>query len=115
MDAIKQIEQLGGYEKAKDILNQLQAIPLHEQTEDTIVWLPDALYQYRRAHGIFEQFDPVVSTLDGHEQWKNVICTVKQVAYGALVITECGNECIYHHISECRHATDEEVKSKCRL
>ncbi len=54
------IEQLGGYEKAKKYLEGLKKVPMHEQTEDTISYLPDMLLEYRRANNIFEAGDKVV-------------------------------------------------------
>ena len=41
------IKQLGGFEKAEEYLEELSKIPMHEQTEDTIVYLPSALLEYR--------------------------------------------------------------------
>lgn len=43
------IEHLGGYDRAEEYLERLSKIPMHEQTEDTIAYLPSALLEYRQA------------------------------------------------------------------
>lgn len=43
------IEHLGGYDRAEEYLERLSKIPMHEQTEDTIAYLPSALLEYRLA------------------------------------------------------------------
>lgn len=96
------IEQLGGYEKAKGYLENLQKIPSHEQTEDTIVWLPSALLEYRRQHKIFEVGDKVVSTA-------GLIRTV-------FKITDITDEFMRADYLELRHgvwrhATDAEIEA----
>ena len=94
------IEQLGGYEKAKVIL---QAVG-HEH---------DAmLLEYRRQHNIYEIGDKIVSTLDGSEDWKNAICEILAF-YKKMAITT-GFSCAIHHY-DYRHATPEEIKACCRL
>lgn len=54
------IEQLGGYEKAKEYLKTLESIPMHEQTEDTIMWLPHELLEHRRQNNIYEEGDWII-------------------------------------------------------
>ena len=94
------IEQLGGYEKAKVIL---QAVG-HEH---------DAmLLEYRRQHNIYEIGDKIVSTLDGSEDWKNAICEILAF-YKKMAITT-GFSCAIHHY-DYRHATPEEIKAGRRL
>ena len=106
------IEQLGGYEAAKEYLANLEKIPMHEQTEDTLYWLPDMLLQYRRQHNIFEVGDKIVSTLDGSEDWKNAICEI--LAFHKKMAITTGFSCAIHHY-DYRHATDEEIKAGRRL
>ena len=106
------IEQLGGYEAAKEYLANLEKIPMHEQTEDTLYWLPDMLLQYRRQHNIFEVGDKIVSTLDGSEDWKNAICEI--LAFHKKMAITTGFSCAIHHY-DYRHATPEEIKAGRRL
>lgn len=89
------IVKLGGYEKAKEYLENLNKIPLHEQAEDTITWLPDALLEYRRENNIFEAGDKVIYPWIG-----NAICV-----YDSENIINI----------DCIHATDEEIKAGHRL
>ena len=94
------IEKLGGYEKAKAIL---QAVG-HEH---------DAmLLEYRRENNIFEVRDRVVSTLNGDEDWKNIVCEVLGFHKSMAITT--GFSCAIHHY-EYRHATPEEIKAGRRL
>ena len=94
------IEQLGGYEKAKVIL---QAVG-HEH---------DAmLLEYRRQHNIYEIGDKIVSTLDGSEDWKNAICEI--LAFHKKMAITTGFSCAIHHY-DYRHATPEEIKAGRRL
>ena len=106
------IEQLGGYEAAKEYLANLEKIPMHEQTEDTLHWLPDMLLQYRRQHNIYEIGDKIVSTLDGSEDWKNAICEI--LAFHKKMAITTGFSCAIHHY-DYRHATPEEIKAGRRL
>lgn len=89
------INQMGGYDEAKNYLKKLEEIPLHEQTEDTITWLPRCLLQYRRANNIFETGDRIIYPWIGNE-----ICTYN-------------SECIVK--TPCIHATDAEVLAGHRL
>lgn len=100
------IEQLGGYEKAKECLNTPTA---RESVKDE---LRSALLQYRREHGIFEVGDKVVSRLDGDEDWKNAVCEI--LAFHKKMAITTGFSCAIHHY-DYRHATDEEIKVGRRL
>lgn len=97
------IEQLGGYEKAKEYLKTLESIPMHEQTEDTIMWLPHELLEYRRQHNIYEIGDKVSHTIFSS------IFTINDVqSYSVLATTNTG----YHtslNIVLIRHCTDKEI------
>ena len=85
------IEQLGGYEKAKVIL---QAVG-HEH---------DAmLLEYRRQHNIFEVGDKVVVKAEPFWPEDYLIQTVGQEHIGKW------------YMSAWRHATDEEIKAGKRL
>ena len=94
------IEQLGGYEKAKVIL---QAVGREHDA---------MLLEYRRQHNIYEIGDKIVSTLDGSEDWENAICEILAF-YKKMAITT-GFSCAIHHY-DYRHATPEEIKAGCRL
>ena len=108
------IEQLGGYESAKEYLANLEKIPMHEQTEDTLYWLPDMLLQYRRQHNIFEVGDKVVfrecSGIGGASDAIDLM-TVKSIdAFGVRMTNSLCPWAI-----QIRHATDEEIKAGKRL
>ena len=108
------IEQLGGYQKAKDYLDALEKIPMHEQTEDTITWLPNALLEYRREHNIFEVGDKVVfrecSGIGGASDAIDLM-TVKSIdAFGVRMTNSLCPWAI-----QIRHATDEEIQAGRRL
>ena len=98
------IEQLGGYERAKDGLHRLKLEKKDLLTCGDLVVVESeidaALIEYRRQHNIFEVGDPIIDACignsvikyhggyDNHENW--VSCFV-------------------------RHATDEEIKAGKRL
>lgn len=111
------IEQLGGYDSAKRYLEELRKIPLHEQTEDTITFLPDELLEYRRANNIFDVGDKVVYRALPHERLFNVrfVGDDEIVVYelwdemGAKTFTE------KHPYSDIDHATDKEIAAGHRL
>ena len=107
------IEQLGGYEKAKEYLVELQRTPMHEQTEDTISYLPDALLDYRRQHNIFEVGDKVV--LRRPDQFSEIYTYDAYSEKMDLHFFE--SESDYGHVAldRVRHATDEEIKAGKRL
>lgn len=112
MTEMNLIEQLGGYEKAKEYLVELQRIPMHEQTEDTISYLPDALLEYRRQHNIFEVGDLVIDT-----NYKDSdIQEIKSVNGNRIEVFH-KNKSYYFatFIFSFRHATDEEIKEGKRL
>ena len=100
------IEQLGGYEKAKDTQRQraLSGL-LHDYDWE----LHSALLQHRRQHNIFEVGDKVV-----HPKFSNMniyeICEIK----GDL-FTVFYNRKSHSFKSDVRHATDEEIKAGKRL
>ena len=89
------IEQLGGYEKAKDKFRDNGSFHAERMKE--------ALLKYRRQHNIFEVGDKVV--VKAHPFWPEdyVICTVEQEHIGKW------------YMSAWRHATDEEIKAGKRL
>jgi len=105
------IEQLGGYERAKEYLVELQRIPMHEQTEDTISYLPNALLEHRRQHNIFEVGDCVVKTNPKikHAHVRVVISTSPS---GGAVLDYQG---FPYKFPRVRHATDAEIKAGHRL
>ena len=101
MDLIK---KLGGYEKAKVIL---QAVG-HEH---------DAmLLEYRRANNIFEVMDLVVGRC--YEDYDDAILTITEKFdhFGnPSVVFECERTICDDFESELRHATDAEIKAGHRL
>ena len=95
------IEQLGGYEKAKVIL---QAVG-HEH---------DAmLLEYRRQHKIFEVGDKVVvltNALGNKYTWM-----VESIDGIIVEISQLGQPNEWVHYSEIAHTTPEEIKAGKRL
>lgn len=95
------IEQLGGYEKARDCYIELKAKLTHKQKNNKIFMNAfDAvaleLLQYRRDHNIFEVGDVVVG---GDAP--------------SAMLMGYGDGCEKFFI--LRHATDEEIKAGHRL
>lgn len=84
------IEQLGGYEKCKEIL-QLPHIDMIMNAQG----LRDTLLQYRREHNIFESGDKVIYPWIGNE-----ICIYDE---NRIIKTPC------------RHATNAEIAAGRRL
>ena len=112
------IEQLGGYEKAKEYLIELQKTPIHEQTEDTVTWLPDMLLEYRRFNNIFEVEDKVVSINSAFIEYRGVLNIDFINRFDLMLSDDCkGFEvnaiCGWSKI--IRHATDEEIAAGHRL
>lgn len=105
------IEQLGGYEKAKEYLVELQRTPMHEQTEDTISYLPDALLEYRRQHNIFEVGDWVIPIFQPADEYFHVVKIERIGKHGGLYDSSWR----LLSIDKFRHATDEEIKAGKRL
>lgn len=101
------IEQLGGYERAKDGLHRLKLEKKDLLTCGDLVVVESeidaALLQYRRQHNIFEVGDKVV--VKDHPFWPEdyVILTVEQEHIGKW------------YMSAWRHATDAEIKAGKRL
>ena len=91
------IEQLGGYEKAKECLNTRTA------RLSVINELRAALLEYRRQHNIYEIGDKVSHTIFSS------IFTINDVqSYSVLATTNTG----YHtslNIVLIRHCTDKEI------
>lgn len=107
------IEQLGGYEKAKekmdDICHTLNNSELlgggdaREGLYERLESIDKALLEYRRQHNIFEVGDKVV--VKDHPFWPEdyVILTVEQEHIGKW------------YMSAWRHAIDAEIKAGKRL
>ena len=116
------IEQLGGYEKAKekmdDICHTLDNSELlgggdaREGLYERLESIDKALLEYRRQHNIYEVGDKVVSTLNGDDFWMNIICVIDGF-HKSMIITKGGGHVIHHY--EFRHATDEEIAAGKRL
>lgn len=117
------IEQLGGYEKAKEILSRER----NSENIDPVIYLNgneilidaicDALLEYRRQHNIYEVGDWVVYRNLPHER----LFYVKAVLDGSIVLHECwdevGAKCFseFEPYSDIQHANDEEIKAGKRL
>ena len=112
---MNEIEQLGGQEKAKEYLVWLQRTLMHEQTEDTISYLPDDLLEYRRHHNIYEVGDKVVlSSADTEDLLLEIVNQMYTPNMHRVRIIATGR---YGPVfkDDIRHATDEEIAAGKRL
>ena len=112
------IEQLGGYERAKDGLHRLKLEKKDLLTCGDLVVVESeidaALLEYRRQHKIFEVGDKVVfrecSGIGGASDAIDLM-TVKSIdAFGVRMTNSLCPWAI-----QIRHATDEEIKAGKRL
>lgn len=107
------IEQLGGYEKAKEELK----IRISKGFVYSVIELEEALLEYRRQHNIFEVGDKVVYRALPHER----LFSVRFVGDDEIVVYELWDEMgaktftEKHPYSDIDHATDEEIKAGKRL
>ena len=97
------IEQLGGYEAAK---NQAK-----DKSIGFLVDINNELLEYRRQHNIFEIDDYIIhdGELKVFAMWSSA---VEGCAYIGYAYAENGEMA---HKDEFRHATDEEIKAGKRL
>ena len=100
------IEQLGGYEKAKELRCYLFCYVDGEH----YVELDKALLEYRRQHNIFEESDKIVFVDDFMH---GELMTVAWTRIGEVWMDEGAKRCT--NLSMIRHATDEEIKAGKRL
>ncbi len=109
------IEQLGGYERAKDGLHRLKLEKKDLLTCGDLVVVESeidaALIEYRRQHNIFETDDYIIhdGELKVFAMWSSA---VEGCAYIGYAYAENGQMA---HKDEFRHATDEEIKAGKRL
>ena len=109
------IEQLGGYERAKDGLHRLKLEKKDLLTCGDLVVVESeidaALLEYRRQHNIFEPDDYIIhdGELKVFAMWSSA---VKGCAYIGYAYAENGEMA---HKDEFRHATDAEIKAGKRL
>ena len=109
------IEQLGGYERAKDGLHRLKLEKKDLLTCGDFVVVESeidaALIEYRRQHNIFETDDYIIhdGELKVFAMWSSA---VEGCAYIGYAYAENGEMA---HKDEFRHATDAEIKAGHRL
>ena len=109
------IEQLGGYERAKDGLHRLKLEKKDLLTCGDLVVVESeidaALIECRRQHNIFETDDYIIhdGELKVFAMWSSA---VEGCAYIGYAYAENGEMA---HKDEFRHATDEEIKAGKRL
>ena len=109
------IEQLGGYERAKDGLHRLKLEKKDLLTCGDFVVVESeidaALIEYRRQHNIFETEGYIIhdGELKVFAMWSSA---VEGCAYIGYAYAENGEMA---HKDEFRHATDEEIKAGKRL
>ena len=101
------IEQLGGYERAKDGLHRLKLEKKDLLTCGDLVVVESeidaALIEYRRQHNIFEVGDKVVIKAEPFWPEDYIIQTVGQEHIGKW------------YMAAWKHATDAEIKAGKRL
>lgn len=98
------IEQLGGYEKAKEWYKDQDLRGNHT------VRVRHALLEYRRQHNIFDESDKIVFVDDFmHDELMVVAWTRK----GEVWMDDGAKRCT--DLSMIRHATDAEIKAGKRL
>lgn len=117
------IEQLGGYEKAKekrdDISHTLDNSEIlgggdaREGLYERLESIDKALLEYRRQHNIFEVGDKVVvltNALGNKYTWM-----VESIDGIMVEISQLGQPNEWVHYSEIAHTTPEEIKAGKRL
>lgn len=113
------IEQLGGYERAKDGLHRLKLEKKDLLTCGDLVVVESeidaALLEYRRQHNIFEVGDKVVFT----DILNSCVVTFKSTETDPMQIVWLtypdGTAGYVFHLNKIKHATDEEIKAGKRL
>lgn len=107
------IEQLGGYERAKDGLHRLKLEKKDLLTCGDLVVVESeidaALIEYRRQHNIFEVGDKVVS-IDKYSN--DMIFTITELTSKNVFTSMEFGEIAYSFV---RHAKAEEIKAGRRL
>lgn len=115
------IEQLGGYEKAKEkmdgICHTLDNSELlgggdaREGLYERLESIDKALLEYRCAHNIFEEGDYIIhdGELKVFAMWSNAIDGCAYIGYAYAEDGEMA------HKDEFRHATDAEIEVEHRL
>ena len=113
------IEQLGGYEKAKekrdDISHTLDNSEIlgggdaREGLYERLESIDKALHEYRRQHNIFEVLDLIM--------YENKLYEIKYIYHPekARITDGFQGRTVYDFPSGIRHATDEEIKAGKRL
>ena len=103
------IEQLGGYERAKEFVNHVR-----ENNDLDKVLAKYLLLQYRRQHNIFEVGDKVVFINDVYADYDNVV-SIDFIGKFDLMVSDhtkgfqLNEFCAWSKI--IRHATDEEIEA----
>ena len=99
------IEQLGGYENAKERLKRQNVL-----TDSDYNYGQKKLLEYRRQHNIFEESDKIVFVDDFMH---GELMTVAWTRIGEVWMDEGAKRCT--NLSMIRHTTDEEIKAGKRL
>ena len=115
------IEQLGGYERAKDGLHRLKLEKKDLLTCGDLVVVESeidaALIEYRRQHNIFEVGDAVIRKWNGRLYY--LIVDIDNDGQEFLIHHDKGakfKDCrIFDNICNFKHVTDEEIKAGKRL
>ena len=107
------IEQLGGYEKAKDHRDYLIDFgnEFNRPNKYEVNKINNALLEYRRQHNIFEVGDSFVNYAD------DAIYTALSIDQNNRMHGKSGDKNVWTYFGRfgLRHATDEEIKAGKRL
>lgn len=103
------IEQLGGYEKARDSLQWLIEHDKEYEQEESNLYA--ACLEYRRANNIFEMDDYIIhdGELKVFAMWSTAIEGCAYIGYAYAEDGEMADK------DEFRHATDAEIQAGHRL
>ena len=103
------IEQLGGYDEAKEVLEKIKSRDHKYAQKFEKPALEQALLQYRREHNIFEVGDKVVLKSSRFGTHHDSVYTVKHINAIHRLFELCCGWCGFSH--SLQHATDEEIKA----
>lgn len=111
------IEQLGGYEKAKEALHQLKSEKKDLISCGASVFVEsqviDALLEYRCQHNIFEVGDLVTYKANFKGMWREGFGKITEIDEDLEAVNI--DENIGVAISEIEHANDAEIEAGKRL
>ena len=114
------IEQLGGYEKAKEFSTWADSVRWNGHNQQKLDELRKEILQYRREHGIFEVGDWVGIKDDSIKWVKKIVSIESKTAYDSQWNAQQLEILVFEDGAKLGsgwaiHATDEEIKAGHRL